>query len=221
MSDTNEPNKHNEFSISYIPRLKTNEGLGIKSIDIANTILNDIEMLDDNEFEVAAHVRLAKIAKAIGVVFKNESYKETVMEAQQKLAGKNNAKKVDIEGATLSYMATKTTYDYSNCGHPVFEFLNSVDAKFKDIKKNLEKEVKLIPQSDIDYKPDPITGEAIAFKVGGSKKVYIDPEVLVETFTFVITEAEHMINLVNDAKGMFLIKAPKITKSMGIKVDNA
>lgn len=209
----------NKLNITFLPDLTRNDK-PVKANDIKSGILDSIVMLDDDDFKVMAHTRLTRLNKAITAVLKDEDYRDTTQEAFQNIANLHNEKKVSIEGAELKYVATFTKYDFSDCNHPVLTFLDRVVERFKGIRKQLETEIKLIPQEtqDIGHTED---GEVTTKLIGGSKKVYIDPDEVVEKINFVITDAQHLLDVVGGANGMFVINAPVIRKTMGIKVDKS
>ena len=205
--------------IKYVPNLIADNGKPIKSKDIQTSIANDIANLDDHDFKITAHTRLTRLNKAITAVLKDGDYKDDIANSFEEVAKLDNSKKVTVEGAELTHVATYTKYDFSECNHPVLDFLNEVTVKFKDIKKDLEAEIKLIPQLGQEIDTDRETGEVITKTTGGSKKMFIDPDEVVGSIKFVIDYAQHLIDNIEENKGMFVVNAVDITKSMGIKVN--
>jgi hypothetical protein len=190
----------------------------LKAKDIKGDILNTISMLEDDEVKVITHVRLTRMQKAIAEVLKDADYKTLTGLAFEEIAHGANAKKVTLDGSEVSYTAVRTVYDFTSSGHPVLEFLDNVMNRFKDLKKSIEAEIKLIPQESIDVENDFDSETAVTRKVGGEKKILIDSNDVIDKLKFVIDDAQALIDTIESNDGIFVVKAPKIIKTNGLKV---
>ena len=212
---------NNDFKVRFVPVLKK-DGKELKSKDIKAAILNDVAMLDDADFTLAAHVRLTKVSKAITDVLKDSDYKDTIGEAQQKIADLQKAKKVTVEGAEIAYGATYTKYDFSECNHPVHKYILDIEAKFKDLRKEIEDELKSIPPATQEITgTDFETGEVQTTTVGGSKRIIIEENDIKARLNFVINKAEILLQEIEDNNGIFTVKPPEKIQTMGVKVTKA
>ena len=209
---------NNDFKIRFVPILKQ-DGKQVNAKDIKTAILNDVAMLDDAGFTLAAHTRLVRINKAITEVFKNTDYKDTVSEAQQTIADLQKVKKVTVEDAEIAYGATYTKYDFNECMHPLHKFIVDIEAKFKDLRKEVEDELKAIPplkqeigETNFD------TGEVTTIETGGKKRIILDTDDIKNRINFVINKAEVLLQNVEDTNGIFTVYPPVKVQSFGVKV---
>ena len=204
--------------IRFLPELKT-EGKPTKVKDIKAAILNDVAMLDDPDFQLVAHVRLTRMNKAIADVLKDSQYRDTVIEAQALVSGLQKQPKVTVEGAEIASGATYTTYNFSSCHHPLLNFILDVEAKFKELRKEIEKELKDIPALKQDIVgTDFDTGEVKTAETGGKKKIILEEDDIKNRVGFVINKAEILLQDIEDNNSIFTVYPPEKIQTMGIKV---
>jgi len=209
---------NNDFKVRFVPVLKK-EDKQLKAKDIKAAILNDIAMLDDNDYAIITHTRLVKLNKAITEVLKDKEYKDVIGEAQQKVAELQKTNKVTVEGAELSYGATYTKYDFSVCKHPVYNFIVDVEKRFSDIRKEIETELKAIPKPTQEITgTDFETGEVETTEVGGSKRIILETEDIVARLNFVINKAEVLLQTIEDNNSIFTVYPPEKIQTFGVKV---
>lgn len=136
--------------------------------------------------------RMAKIAEEIS---KDEEIKESASkELDKHLTG--NTKSIQLYGATICKAATYTFYDFSECNHPYYNELKSIQEQINNEVKRIEEELKLLIPSE--------TKQAnLTFGITGDTK-----DIIIESSIKLIIEPNGLI--VN-------VKAPRKIQKIGIK----
>lgn len=91
-------------------------------------------------------VSFKKISDIYDEVRKDKDIKE-ILENSLRPYAEDKANPV-LLGYILSERATRTWYDFSECGHPVYDELCKLEEQIKEMKKQLEEQLKaLIPKT--------------------------------------------------------------------------
>lgn len=185
----------------------------IKAKDIKDYLL-DITLNDETvcaETLVKSYVHLSRIQEGIEQLKKDEIFKKRIISCVETMLG--GAKDTTIMGAVVSVEATKTTYDYSKCGHTEYDFIMKVMAYLDTRKKAIEEELKGIAAGTIVPMVNVAEGIEVTPKIiGGTKDVVIDNitlqylEMILETSKYTPGE-------------VITVRRPTVERSIGVKVN--
>jgi len=192
----------------------------IKADVLKINILNNLAMLEDDNKIVESYLIISKIKKVLNDLSDNDIYKDLTRKSLNNIIAKQSEDKLTINGVVLSTGAVYTKYNYSACEHPVFNFLTKIEVKFRALRKEIETELQLIPKVKQEIINDFETGEIKTVNTGGSKTIFINPDDIINKLNYVITEAEDLIQNINDNKGLFTVLIPEKLQAYGIKITN-
>lgn len=118
---------------------------------------------------------LKRMSKISETVMEDEEIKKMAMTELEKYSGelKGATKSVQLYSASISISAVHTFYDFSQCGHEVLDQLNKIIEHCKEVKDQIEAEIKTIPQ------PSEKVGEMeFGIKQEGVEKIFAKMPVL-------------------------------------------
>lgn len=116
----------------------------VNTKDIIESIIDNVKEGKVNPLE--AYSVLKRMAKVSETVLKDESIKEMANKEFDKYLGELKGKKsVERYGAQICKTAVYTYYDFSECKHEVLDELYRIQEEVKEKIKNIEEELKLIP----------------------------------------------------------------------------
>ncbi len=197
--------------VKYLPSLKNEEGKIIKKRDIVDRLVDDLTSIEDSAVLVEFHLSMSRFKDAFEETMKDAKYKEFAMKALDDEMSNLNQSKLELKGATLSKATVHTKYDFTSCNHPVLDFLNSVNVKFKDYVKLIEAELKLIPEVETTLVDD------VPTITGGKKQIIIDSNETIANLQFFIQDAQTLIDTL-DSEDSFPVNKPAVIKTTGIKI---
>lgn len=117
-----------------------NPEIGTKCDDFVKTVIHEVNEGNVNAEQV--WIIAKKMAKIGEKLTKSEELKEATMKEVDKYTGGKGGAVVTIYGAKISVVGGKPSYNYSECGHPVWDALDEIEKKVKARKKIIEDELK-------------------------------------------------------------------------------
>lgn len=121
---------------------------GLQKIDFVNMNVKQLSnvikssLLEGEGNAAKLGVVLKRMEKLHKEVTSDESCKEAILEETRKYM--ENGKSAEILGAVISERATKTWYDFNECGHTEYDDLCRIEEFVKNRKKEIEAELKLL-----------------------------------------------------------------------------
>lgn len=124
-------NEQNQVAqLAKVPSMTYKEGV---------QFIKDV-VLEGNIDPIYPHLFLKKMEKIIEEVKKDEDVKGAILKAAKLHI--NGAKNVRIGDAVIRIGATKTSYDFSTCGDPIWDSLNQIFNDVKELKEAREATLK-------------------------------------------------------------------------------
>lgn len=156
-----------------------------KIIPIINTIPVQMERVNvdlkeffttdtvEDEDKLRLYARLQKLGKAFDDVKKNTAVKENIYDAIDYVSRGDG--KANIDGVEISTRNGRAIYNYGQCGHTEYNFILEAIEVLNKRRKQIEEELKAIPQPDIKSDKD---GNVHTF--GGEKDIPLRDDILRE-----------------------------------------
>jgi len=87
-------------------------------------------------------VSLKKMTKLAEIVLADDRVKQSIQDATMKYIEKGSTGQ--IGDTKIQFCPTYTAYDFKVCGDPIWDALDDISSKVKEMKKNREDELKLL-----------------------------------------------------------------------------
>lgn len=182
--------------------------VGLKASDLTNNLVSFYMNPDLTPEDILkVRVQLARLEEAMKKAHDTIEIKDVLRKATLDLVDETN--KVNIDTAEITYTSTYTEYDFTVCNHPELNFINALIAAFKERKKQIEEELKLISE------PKPMNRgtleEPKIEMVGGTKHVVVDDSI--------INIIQGVIDSTQIVSGEVVeVGRPRKNQTMGIKI---
>jgi len=171
---------------------------------------NILALKEDDNAVLEQFVTLKRVHEAIGKSLKAKAVKDTLDTAYEGL--NTDSQGAIIKGAKIQRLATYTKYEFGDCGHPLLDFLLSIENRAKDIRKSIENELKAIPEPTVVMKDGkPITQ-------GGKKKIIIDHVGIRNIVRPIIEDGNTLLDTFDEENNIIEVYKPIKMQTMGLKV---